>query len=127
LAYRLSRETWSAEEAGLGQDRRVFHRVPVKIECKLTNPMFGLETSGTTVDLSLEGLGVGLPVNWSEGNRIHVRIESINFDADAIVVFRKEEALGQYRYGIKFQNIGIFQIIRMRRFLQKHHGGRLSK
>ncbi len=125
LAYRLSREAWDSQRAGLGQDRRVFHRVSTKVACKLTHPMFGLEASGTTVDLSLEGLGVVLPVNWSEGSRVHVRLDTVNFDADGIVVFRKEES-PQFRYGIKFQNTGVFQIIRLRRFLQQHHSGRLS-
>jgi hypothetical protein len=125
LAYRLSREAWDPKQAGLGQDRRVFHRIPLRVDCKLANPAFGLESSGQTVDVSLEGLGVVLPVNWSEGNRVRVQLDEIPFQAEGTIVFRKEDA-PNFRYGVKFQKTGLFQLIRLRRFLQQHHSGKLS-
>jgi hypothetical protein len=126
LAYRKSREMYDPRQAGLGQDRRIFYRVTLKVVCRMLSPMFGLETSGTTVDVSLNGVGVIVPANWAEGNRIRVRIDDIKFEADGIIVFRKEEE-PQFRYGVRFQNTGIFQILKLRRFLQGHHSGRLSQ
>ena len=76
--------------------------------------------------MSLNGVGVVVPANWAEGNRIRVRIDEIKFEADGIIVFRKEEA-PQFRYGVRFQNTGIFKILKLRRFLQSHHNGRLSQ
>ena len=124
-AYRKSREFFDPRQSGLGQDRRVFHRVPLEIPCRLVSPMFGLETSGTTVDISLDGLGVTVPANWAEGNRVRVRLDSIKFEASGIIVFRKEEG-HLFRYGVRFQQTGFFQILKLRRSLQEHYSGRLT-
>ena len=64
LARRRSHETWDQRKGESGRDRRVFHRVSVQVPCKLLSPMFGLESQGTTIDLSLEGAGMFAPVNW---------------------------------------------------------------
>jgi hypothetical protein len=108
-----------------GQDRRVFQRVPLKVPCGLTNPLFGLETTGTTIDISLDGLGLTAPVNWSEGNHIRIQFKESMLDAEAVIVFRKEEA-PVFRYGVRFRKAGLFQILKLRRFLKKHYSGPLS-
>ncbi len=125
LAYRSSRQLFDSRVPMHGQDRRVFQRVPVKLSCDLANPLFGLETTGTTIDISLDGLGLTAPVNWSEGNHIRVQFKELQFDANAVIVFRKEEA-SVFRYGVRFRRANIFQILKLRRFLKKYHSGPLS-
>lgn len=125
LAYRRAREAFDTQPSNLGQDRRVFERVHRQVNCRLANPMFGLETLGTTVDISLDGLGVVAPINWSQGSRVRLWIDDIGFEAAGLIVFRKEET-PQFRYGIRFTKTGIFQILKLRRFLQQNHSGRLT-
>jgi hypothetical protein len=125
LAHRRSREEWQPKQANVGKDRRVFYRVPVTLPCLLVHPMFGLEVLAATVNMSLEGAGLSAPVNWSEGSRVHLRFEAIGLDVDGIIVFRKEEA-PRFRYGVMFQKLGLFQILKLRRFLRSQHTGRLS-
>jgi len=125
-AHRQSREQWDPQLANLGQDRRVFLRVSLQVPCQLNNPMFGLESSGRTVDLSLGGVGLVGPVNWPIGSRIRIGLEVLTFVVDGIVVFRREES-PQFRYGIKFQHLGYFQVFKIRRFLKKQHNGSLSR
>ncbi|OGR89523.1 MAG: hypothetical protein A2992_03735 [Elusimicrobia bacterium RIFCSPLOWO2_01_FULL_59_12] len=125
LAYRRSREAVDIQQAGLGRDRRVFNRVPVQAACRISNPMFGLESVGSTVNISLDGVGMVAPVNWSEGNRIHLFIEPAGFETEGVIVFRMEEA-PQFRYGVRFLQTQLPQIIKLRRFLKQQHHGRLS-
>ena len=125
-AHRQSRQQWEPQQANLGQDRRVFLRVSVQVPCHLNNPMFGLESSGRTVDLSLGGVGCVGPVNWPIGSRIRIGLEPMAFAAEGIVVYRKEEP-PQFRYGIKFHNLGYIQIFKLRRFLKRKHNGYLSR
>ena len=124
LAYRRSHEVFDARAASVGQDRRIFQRVPIKVDCRLTNPVFGLESVGSTIDISLDGLGVMAPVNWAQGNRIRIWLESAGFEAAGVIVFRKEEA-PNFRYGVRFEQTGILQILKLRRFLKQNHSGRL--
>jgi hypothetical protein len=123
--HRISREIWDPRQANLGADRRVFHRVPIQAPCRLIHSSFGLESAATVMNLSLGGVGVLASVNWSEGSRIRVRLEELGLEVSAIIVFRREEA-SQFRYGVKFQQMGLLEIVRLRRFLQKHHQGRLT-
>ena len=125
LAFRKSRESYDPEHKAHGSDRRVFHRVPLAIEGHLINPAFGLEAPCTTINISLDGLGATARVNWSEGNRIQVRFDWLSNPLDAVVVFRKQDAL-LFRYGIQFQQLSFYQIIKLRRFLKRHYDGFLS-
>jgi hypothetical protein len=125
LAYRRSREPFEIQQVGLGKDRRIFLRVSLQIPCSIANPMFGLESPASTVDASLEGVGVLAPVNWSQGSRIRVKLEAISFEADGIIVFRREES-PHFRYGVRFQSTALLQLLKLRRLLKKSHGGRLS-
>ena len=86
---------------------------------------FGLESAGTAVNVGLGGTGVLAPVNWSEGSRIRMRLEPLDFEVDAIIVFRREET-PQFHYGVKFQQMGFLQILKLRRFLLQTHTGRLT-
>jgi hypothetical protein len=124
-AHRISREIWDPRQANLGADRRVFHRVAVSIPCRLIHSSFGLESAATALNIGLGGTGVLAPVNWSEGSRIRVRLDPLGLDVNAVIVFRREEA-SQFHYGVKFQEVGFFDILKLRRFLQKHYPGRLT-
>lgn len=125
VAYQRSREAVHVQPGAGGQDRRVFLRVPVVVGCTLFNPMFGLESEGRTINVSMDGLGLTAPVNWSESSRIRIRLESVGFESEGVVVFRKEEA-GQFRYGVRLIRTRVTQILKLFRFLHRHHSGKLS-
>jgi hypothetical protein len=124
-AYRRSREIFLEQVPGGGRDRRVFQRVQLQTACRLSNPVFGLESSGTTTDISLDGLGVIAPVNWAHGNRIRLSLGAAGFEASGVIVFRREEA-PNFRYGVRFEKTGLLQILKLRRFLKQTHKGRLK-
>jgi hypothetical protein len=115
-AHRSSRERWSLQQAPLGQDRRIFNRVPFKGACRITNPMFGLEGQCTALDISLGGMGLVGPINWPEGSHVLVQIETLDFDGEAVIVFRKEDP-PQFRYSVKFQRLGFWQLLKLQRAL----------
>jgi hypothetical protein len=115
-AHRSSRERWALEQPPLGQDRRIYSRVPFKSVCRLINPMFGLEGQCSTLDISLGGMGLVGPINWPEGSHVLVQIASLDFDCEAVIVFRKEEP-PQFRYSVKFQRLGFWQLIKLQRTL----------
>ena len=119
-AYRRSRQIWIPENAGLGADRRVSSRVPAKFKCRLENPNFGLEAAGETIDLSLEGVALMTAVNWSEGNQIRLELEAPLFRAEGTIVYRREDP-PVFRYGIKFRNLGVLQIVKLRQILKGFH------
>jgi hypothetical protein len=123
LAYRRSREIWLPEQAGLGQDRRVFQRVMVRMPCQMSSPLFGLEAACQTIDLSLDGLGLKAPVNWAEGNHVRLELNDAGFAAEGTIAYRREDP-PQFRYGVKFKNLGWLQIMHLRRFLKQNHRGR---
>jgi hypothetical protein len=113
------------EQAGAGQDRRVFRRVPVVVPCRIANAMFGLESEATTVNISMDGMGLLAPVNWSESSRIRIQLAPAGFETEGVIVYRKGETPG-YRYGVRFAGTKISQIFKLRRFLKQHHSGKLS-
>jgi hypothetical protein len=125
LARRHSRESWVPAQALMGRDRRIFQRVPLQERCQLRNPLFGLESEGNIVNLSLGGAGVVAPVSWPEGGRVRLQCESWSLEIDAIIVFRKEQA-ASFRYGLKFQDMSLRPLIRLRRLLRKNYGGPLT-
>jgi hypothetical protein len=127
LARQRSRERWRPLTVDPGRDRRVFYRVSLQMPCKLIQPMFGLEAAGSTIDLSLEGAGLFAPVNWAEGSRVRLQLESVDFESAAVIVYRKQEEVSRFRYGVKFEHMGFFQIVKLRRWLQKKYSGRLSE
>src|SRR5262249_10589895 len=88
LAHRHSREAWDPKEALLGRDRRIFQRVAVQIPCHMNNRVFGLESEGATVNLSLGGMGLVAPVAWPEGSQVQVRFGSL--ELEGLIVFRKD-------------------------------------
>jgi len=61
----------------LGKDRRVFQRISVQIPCKMDNQLFGLESEGSTVNLSLGGMGLVAPVSWPEGSQVRVSFSAM--------------------------------------------------
>jgi hypothetical protein len=124
-AHRTSRERWALEQTPLGQDRRVYNRVPFKDVCRMTNPMFGLEGQCKAVDISLGGMGLVGPINWPEGSHVLVQIESLGFDCEAVIVFRKEEP-PQFRYSVKFQRLGFWQLIKLQRALSRLNSAHTS-
>jgi len=125
MAHRHSREAWSPKEALLGRDRRIFLRVPVKVACRMNNRLFGLESAGTTVNLSLGGVGVVAPVNWPEGSQVDVHLGDYGMRLEGLVVFRRD-ASPEFRYGVKFQRLKYRDLAKLRRILQKNHHGPLT-
>jgi len=125
LARRSSRRTWTHKEALLGRDRRVFYRVPMQSPCRLSNRLFGLEGRGVTLNLGLCGAGFAAPIQWPEASRIRFQMESPEFSAEAMIVFRVD-ATPECRYGIKFQDMGFRQLVRLRRILREKYDGPLA-
>ena len=125
LAHRHSLESWTPTQSLLGRDRRIFQRIPLNGTCQLTNPLFNLESKGEIVNLSLGGAGVVAPVTWPEGGRIRIQVESLSFDVEAVIVFRKEQA-AMYRYGVKFINLGFRPLFQLRRILRQNYSGPLT-
>ena len=126
LAHRHSRQSWDPKEALLGRDRRVFQRVPIELPCRLDNRLFGLESQGSAVNLSLGGMGVVAPVAWPEGSQVRVHFDQLVIDG--LIVFRKDATptTAECRYGIKFQKLGFQDLLKLRKVLQKNYPGPLA-
>src|SRR5438270_13715960 len=101
LAHRHSRESWDPKQALLGRDRRVFQRVAVQIPCKMDNRLFGLECQGSTINLSLGGMGLVASVTWPEGSQVRVSFGTVV--VDGLIVYRRDVTLAnqECRYGIR--------------------------
>lgn len=145
LAHRHSRESWSPEQRSLGKDRRIFERVSVNVPCRMDHRLFGLQTAGTAVNLSLGGVGVTAAVNWPEGSQVRVFIEALDVELEGLIVFRKEAQPesryghrasasvddghtppNDWRYGVKFQGLGVRSLWRLRRALKDNFQGPLA-
>jgi hypothetical protein len=126
LAHRHSRESWDPKQSLQGKDRRVFQRIAVQIPCRMDNPLFGLESQGSTVNLSLGGMGLVAPVAWPEGSQVRVRFNSLVIDG--LIVFRKDAAVpdSDCRYGIKFQKLRVNDLLKLRKVLQENYQGPLA-
>ncbi len=126
LAHKHSRETWNPQEALLGKDRRVFQRVPVEIPCRMDNQLFGLESQGSTVNLSLGGMGLLAPVSWPEGSQVHVSFGTLVLNG--LVVYRRDATAPdqECRYGIKFQKLRFADLVRLRKTLHENYKGPLT-
>ena len=126
LAHKHSRETWNPKESLLGKDRRVFQRVPVEIPCRIDNQLFGLESQASTVNLSLGGMGLVAPVSWPEGSQVRVAVGTLVLNG--LIVFRRDASASdqECRYGIKFQKLGISDLVRLRKVLQENYKGPLA-
>jgi c-di-GMP-binding flagellar brake protein YcgR len=125
LAHRRSREAWDPTQVHLGRDRRIFVRVPLKVICQMDHQTFNLETHGTLVNLSLGGAGFLAPVNWPEGSRVRLIVESYDFEAPAIIVFRKATS-AEYLYGVQFRDTSFRTLFQLRGILRKNHRGSLT-
>src|SRR5438552_16326418 len=101
LAHKHSREAWDPREALSGKDRRVFQRVAVQTPCRMDNRLFGLESAGSVVNLSLGGMSLVAPVSWPEGSHVQVSFESLVLNG--LVVYRRDATSSdhEFRYGIK--------------------------
>jgi len=129
LSYRHSRRLWDPKETLLGRDRRLFERVRVESVCRLDNRLFGLQSDGVLVNMSLGGAGVVAPVSWPEGSRVRFRVEAHQFEVDGVIVFRQvkaNESGDECRYGVKFQQLGWMDVWRLRRILKSNHSGSLA-
>jgi hypothetical protein len=129
LAHRHSREAWDPRQADLGRDRRIFQRVRLEVPCRLDNQFFGQAAEGSTVNLSLGGVGLVAPVMWPEGSRVRVHMESLSLRADGLIVFRKDPATDtdrRTRYGVKFQGMGFKDLLKLRRILKQNYQGPLA-
>jgi len=126
LSYRHSREAWNPRDALLGKDRRVFQRVSVQMPCRLDNRLFGLESDGATLNLSLGGVGLVAPVAWPEGSQVKVHLSDM--DLNGIIVYRKDPVLSSKdcRYGVKFQRLKMRDLLKLRKVLQKNYQGPLA-
>ena len=109
----------------MGRDRRVFTRVPLKVVCQMDNAAFSMETPGTLVNLSLGGAGFLAPVNWPEGCRVRLIMESFKFEAPGIIVYRKGSS-ADFLYGVEFRIIGFRKLYQLRGILRKSHQGSLT-
>jgi len=126
LAHRHSRESWDPKMALQGRDRRVFQRVVVQMPCRIDNRLFGLESDGATVNLSLGGVGLVAPVTWPEGSQVRVHLNELALDG--LIVFRKDPILSnpECRYGIKFQKLRLRDLVKLRKVLQGNYQGPLA-
>ena len=126
IAHRHSREAWDPKQALLGKDRRVFQRVPLQIPCQMDNRLFGLESKGSTVNLSLGGMGIVAPVSWPEGS--HVRVSFGTLVVNGLIVYRRDATAAdqECRYGIKFQKLGMFELMKLRKVLKENYKGPLA-
>lgn len=82
----------------------------------MDNTLFGLNTPGTAVNLSLGGVGVLASVNWPEGSQVRVYIEALDLRLEGMIVFR-QNAEPESRYGVKFQKLGMRSLWRLRHIL----------
>jgi hypothetical protein len=126
LAHRHSRESWDPKTALQGRDRRVFQRVAVQMPCRMDNRLFGLESEGSTINLSLGGIGLVAPVAWPEGSQVRVAFQEIVIDG--LIVYRKDPTLSdkECRYGIKFQKLRLKDLLKLRKVLQGKYQGPLA-
>jgi hypothetical protein len=123
-AHRQSREVWSPREGLLGRDRRIFQRIGIQIPCRMDSRLFGLESHGKVLNLSLGGVGLVAPVTWPEGSQVRVFLEGLDLRMEGLIVFRAETNDG-FRYGVKFQRIGVHQLMKVRRALRQEYRGPL--
>jgi hypothetical protein len=126
LAHRHSRESWDPKRALLGKDRRVFQRVAIQMPCRMDNRLFGLESQGSTVNLSLGGMGLVAPVTWPEGSQVRLSFDSIVLEG--LIVFRRDVTAvsPECRYGIRFQKLGVKDLLKLRKVLQQNYQGPLA-
>jgi hypothetical protein len=118
LAHKHSRESWDPKQALLGKDRRVFDRITVQMPCKIDNQLFGLESEGSTVNLSLGGMGLVAHVSWPEGSQVRVSFDAIVLNG--LIVYRRDASATnqECRYGIKFQKLGLMDLFKLRKIIQ---------
>ena len=126
LAHKHSRETWDPRQALLGKDRRIFQRIPVQLPCKMDNQLFGLESEGSVVNLSLGGMGLVAPVSWPEGSQVRVSFGPLVLNG--LVVFRQDATptKPECRYGIRFQKVGFSNLFKLRKVLKENYKGPLA-
>jgi len=126
LAHRHSRESWDPKSVLPGRDRRVFQRVAVRMPCRMDNRLFGLESKGDTVNLSLGGMSLAAPVTWPEGSQVRVHFNALALDG--LIVYRQDPAQPdkECRYGVKFQKLRLIDLLRLRRVLQGNFQGPLA-
>lgn len=122
LAHSHSRKQWDPSQASLGKERRVFLRVAYASPCKMDHPLYGLQSEGKAVNLSMGGMGLEAPVAWPEGSQVNVTFDSLVLSG--LVVFRKSPSSPKEpcRYGIKFQKLSYSDLLKLRRII---HGGRV--
>ena len=119
LAHKHSRESWDPKQALLGRDRRVFQRVSVVLPCKMDNPLFGLEGQGAISNLSLGGLSLAASVTWPEGSQVKVSFNSLVLNG--LIVYRRDATVSnqECRYGVKFQTLGVKDLLKLRKILKE--------
>jgi c-di-GMP-binding flagellar brake protein YcgR len=125
VAYKESRQAWRPQQAQLGRDRRQFYRVPIRVACRTSNRTYGQEMEATLVNLSLGGAGFLAPAKWPEGSRVRIVIDTLRFETNAVTVFRGDGA-SDFLYGVKFERMGIRNIVKLRRILRQHYQGSLT-
>ena len=91
----------------------------------MENRVYGLQAHGSLVDLSLGGAGFVVEANWPEGGHVRLEIVEFGFEADAIIVFRKEET-PYFHYGVQFKRLKLSEVYKLRRLLRERHHGPLS-
>jgi hypothetical protein len=123
-AHRHSREEWSPRESLLGKDRRIFQRIAVRLPCRMDSRLFGLESEGRMMNLSLGGMGLVAPVTWPEGSQVRIYLAALDLRMEGVIVFRAEGSEG-FRYGVKFQRVGLPQLVKLRRALRQEFKGPL--
>jgi len=127
LARGQSRQGWNPKQALLGRDRRIFERVALELPCRFENKLYGQQAQGSTVNISLGGVGLVAPVTWPEGSHIWFSIEGLS--VEGLIVFRRPSPDGDPReclYGVKFQNMRFKDLSQVRKLLRKHFHGPLA-
>jgi hypothetical protein len=76
--------------------------------------------------LSLGGMSLAAPVSWPEGSQVRVSFGTLVLNG--LVVYRRDAtAVNQEcRYGIKFQKLGLSNLIKLRKVLQENYKGPLA-
>jgi hypothetical protein len=92
----------------------------------MDNQLFGLESQGSTLNLSLGGMSLVAPVSWPEGSQVRVSFGPLVLNG--LVVYRRDASPTNHecRYGIKFQKLGFSNLIRLRKVLQENYKGPLA-
>jgi len=126
LAHRHSRESWDPKRALQGKDRRVFQRVPVQMPCRMDNQLFGLESQGAMTNLSLGGMSLAARVSWPEGSQVKISFGTLV--VNGLIVYRRDATQPdqECRYGIKFQKLGMSDLIKLRKVLKQNYKGPLA-